>query len=123
MKTLNLSTHTRIILISKLSGLNNLNLQSLNHILKVIERVSIKEDEAKRVNLREEKDEATGNILTRWDRVNEESGEELDVPVDIELSDDQAKTLEKILEDMGEKESLSIQDRPLLEVYEQLRKL
>lgn len=110
MKNLQLKAIHRLTTIAMLNGLKGLDLQSLNKVLKIVEKLELTKEEVEAINLKQDGDKLT------WLPEN-------DTDKEIELSDDQVDKLKEILKKKGDDKELSTADKPLLEVYEQLDKV
>jgi hypothetical protein len=107
MKTLQLKAHHRLLTIGMLNALKGLDLQSLSKVLKIVEKVELSKEEAEAIELKQDGDKLV------WDASKDEEKA-------IELSDEQADKLKEILKKKSDDKELTITDKPLLDIYNQL---
>jgi hypothetical protein len=107
MKTLKLKAIHRLLIIGVFNSLKGLDLQSLNKILKIVEKIEIKKEEAEAIELKQVENQVTWNA-------------EKDEEKDFELSDEQAEKLKETIKKKSDDKELAITDKPLLDIYNQL---
>ena len=110
MMKLQLKVIHRLTTIAMLNGIKGIDLQSLNKILKVVERLELTKEEIEAIDLKQDGDKLV------WKSSDEE-------PKEIELSDDMADKLKEILKKKSDEKDFCANDKPLMEVYEQLEKV
>ncbi|MFA5397722.1 MAG: hypothetical protein WC346_17065 [Methanogenium sp.] len=119
MKILELTIGSRFAVINFLNTRKGFDLTKWKMVLKIVEKIELTKEDRERVNLRQD-----GNSI-KWDKFvgGVEDAEVADIPVSIELSDEQGDLLFDLIKEAGTKLELSTADVGLLPVYEQLNKV
>jgi hypothetical protein len=107
MKTLKLKAIHRLQAIGMFNSLKGLDLQSLNKVLKIVEKIEVTKEEAELLELKQVENQIVWNP-------------EKDEEKDFELSDEQAEKLKEIIKKRSDDKELSISDKSLLDIYNQL---
>jgi hypothetical protein len=107
MKTLKLKAIHRLLIIGVFNSLKGLDLQSLNKVLKIVEKIEVNKEEVELLELKQVDQQVTWNA-------------DKDEEKDFELSDEQAEKLKEIIKKKSDDKELAITDKPLLDVYNQL---
>jgi len=115
MKTLKLSVIHRVVLMGVLnSEQSGHNLSELNQMLKIVDKLGIKLEEQKKLNLRIE------DGAWKWETADAD-GNEIDTEQDFEMSDDQTDVLVKILNKKNEEKAFALNNaKPIIDIFEQL---
>src|SRR3990167_5522963 len=124
MKTLKARAVTRLVLIGFVNahGQGGSSLSDMNRMLKLVDKLSFKDEETKKLDLRPENVKVGDKEIPQWKwNAKAEDGTELDTESEIELSNDEVKLLETILKAKDEKKEVEFSNFALIkDLVEQL---
>lgn len=97
---------------------SGLSLTEMNKALKLVEKLAFKDEEQKELNVRLESVNEAGEPLPapvyRWNRVNEETKEEVDVPREVDFSNEQSALLKDVLSKKNDNKEFTLENGPIM---------
>ncbi|MDD5540049.1 MAG: hypothetical protein PHG61_05085 [Candidatus Marinimicrobia bacterium] len=118
-----LTVKPRISVINFLNTRKGFDLSAMRKALKIVGKLELTKEDRERVNFKIIQNEESNSLS--WDTTKDrvEDGEIVDIPVDIDLSDEQAEFLAETIQKAGDAKELTVADAVLLDVYDQLKKV
>jgi len=118
-----LTVKPRISVINFLNTRKGFDLSAMRKALKIVGKLELTKEDRERVNFKIISSGESNSLS--WDTTKDrtEDGEIVDIPVDIDLSDEQAEFLAEIIQKAGDAKELTVADAVLLDVYDQLKKV
>jgi hypothetical protein len=84
--------------------------EDLSEVLKIVEKIKVREEEAKSIEMKTEENKIT------WKQDKE-------VPLEVDMTKDEKKILMTLLDKMDKDGKFGVEDKPLADVYEELKKI